>query len=103
MYPAGPLRDRLEPVVGIRALLPLARAEGTLTELRVLNRQQKTVARITVDTASLVPPVPAVLPTRLVIAPVRGYQTAAERAGQLLTVADGFAPAGARTSCPCSR
>jgi CHAD domain-containing protein len=92
VIPAGPLRDGLEPVVGIRALLPLARAEGTLTELRVLNRQQKTVARITVDTASLVRPVPAVLPTRLVIAPVRGYQTAAERAGQLLTVADGFAP-----------
>ena len=92
VIPAGPLRDGLEPVVGIRALLPLARAEGTLTELRVLNRQQKTVARITVDAASLVRPVPAVLPTRLVIAPVRGYQTAAERAGQLLTVADGFAP-----------
>ena len=92
VIPAGPLRDRLEPVVGIRALLPLARAEGTLTELRVLNRQQKTVARITVDAASLLRPVPAVLPTRLVIAPVRGYQTAAERAGQLLTVADGFAP-----------
>jgi len=92
VIPAGPLRDRLEPVVEIRALLPLARAEGTLTELRVLNRQQKTVARITVDAASLLRPVPAVLPTRLVIAPVRGYQTAAERAGQLLTVADGFAP-----------
>jgi CHAD domain-containing protein len=92
VIPAGPLRDRLDPVVQIRALLPLARAEGTLTELRVLNRQQKTVARITVDAASLVRPVPAVLPTRLVIAPVRGYQTAAERAGQLLTAADGFAP-----------
>jgi CHAD domain-containing protein len=92
VIPAGPLRDRLEPVVEIRALLPLARAEGTLTKLRVLNRQQKTVARITVDAASLLRPVPAVLPTRLVIAPVRGYQTAAERAGQLLTVADGFAP-----------
>jgi len=92
VIPAGPLRDRLEPVVEIRALLPLARAEGTLTELRVLNRQQKTVARITLDAASLLRPVPAVLPTRLVIAPVRGYQTAAERAGQLLTVADGFAP-----------
>jgi CHAD domain-containing protein len=92
VIPAGPLRDRLQPVVEIRALLPLARAEGTLTELRVLNRQQKTVARITVDAASLVRPVPAVLPTRLVIAPVRGYQTSADRAGQLLTVADGFAP-----------
>ncbi len=92
VIPAGPLRDRLDPVVEIRALLPLARAEGTLTELRVLNRQCKTVARITVDAASLVPPAPGALPTRLVIAPVRGYQTAAERAGQLLTESGEFAP-----------
>ena len=92
VIPAGPLRDRLAPVVEIRALLPLARAEGTLTELRVLNRQHKTVAHITVDAASLVGPVPGALPTWLVIAPVRGYQTAADRAGRLLTAADGFAP-----------
>jgi CHAD domain-containing protein len=92
VIPAGRLRDRLDPVVEIRALLPLAQAEGTLTELRVLNRQRKTVARITVDAASLVRPVPGVLPTRLVIAPVRGYQTAADRAGRLLTAAGGFAP-----------
>lgn len=92
VIPAGRLRDRLDPVVEVRALLPLARAEGTLTELRVLNRRQKTVAHITVDAASLVRPVPGVLPTRLVIAPVRGYQTAADRAGRLLAAADGFAP-----------
>ena len=35
---------------------------------------------------------PGALPTRLVIAPVRGYQTAAERAGQLLTESGEFAP-----------
>jgi CHAD domain-containing protein len=90
--PAGRLRDRLDPVVEIRALLPLARAEGTLTEFRVLDRQRKMVARITVDAAALVRPVPGALPTRLVIAPVRGYQTAADRAGRLLTAAGGFAP-----------
>jgi len=92
VIPAGPLRDRLAPVVEMRALLPLARAEGTLTGLRVLNRQHKTVAHITVDAASLVRPVPGALPTRLVIAAVRGYQTAADRAGRLLSAADGFAP-----------
>jgi len=92
VIPAGPLRDRLDPVVQMRALLPLARAEGTLTELRVLNREQKTVARITVDAASLAHPVPGALPARLVIAPVRGYQTAAERAGRLLSADGSFAP-----------
>jgi CHAD domain-containing protein len=92
VIPAGRLRDRLDPVVQMRALLPLARAEGTLTELRVLNRQQKTIARITVDAASLVRPVPGVLPARLVIAAVRGYQAAADRAGQLLSADGSFAP-----------
>jgi CHAD domain-containing protein len=92
VIPAGRLRDRLDPVVAMRALLPLARAEGTLTELRVLNQQQKTIARITVDAASLVRPVPGVLPARLVIAAVRGYQAAAGRAGRLLSADGGFAP-----------
>lgn len=91
--PHGPLRDRLDPVVGIRALLPLARAEGTLTRLRVLDGEQKTVARITVDAGSLVRPVKEVLPPRLLISPVRGYQTAADHAGRLLTAAGRFSPA----------
>ena len=93
VIPAGPLRDRLSPVVGIRALLPLARAEGTLTRLRVLDGEQKTVARITVDAAALTGPVKGALPPRLVIAPVRGYQTAADQAGRLLTAAGRFTPA----------
>ncbi len=94
VVPAGPLRDRLDPVVGIRALLPLARAEGTLTMLRVLDGDQKTVARITVDAASLTGPVKGALPPRLVIVPVRGYQSAADQAGRLLTAAGRFTPAG---------
>jgi CHAD domain-containing protein len=93
VIPAGPLRDRLGPVVGIRALLPLARAEGTLTMLRVLDREQKTIARITVDIAALTGPVKGTLPPRLVIVPVRGYQSAADQAGRLLTAAGQFTPA----------
>ncbi len=92
VIPPGPLRDRLDPVAGIRALLPLARAEGTLTRLRVLDREQKTVARITVDAAALVRPDEGALPVRLKLAPVRGYRAAADRAGRLLAAADGFAP-----------
>jgi CHAD domain-containing protein len=93
VIPAGALRDRLDPVVGIRALLPLARAEGTLTMLRVLDGEQKTVARITVDAAALTGPVKGTLPPRLVIVPVRGYQSAADQAGRLLTAAGQFTPA----------
>ncbi|HEV2450620.1 MAG TPA: CHAD domain-containing protein, partial [Streptosporangiaceae bacterium] len=108
VIPAGPLRDRLEPVVGVRALLPLARAQDKQTLLRVLDGEHKTVARITLDAATVVSPAvspafpPAVpparagvlaLPVRLLLAPVRGYQVDADRAGRLLAEAGGFAPA----------
>jgi CHAD domain-containing protein len=92
VIPAGRLRDRLGPLVDVRALLPLARAEGTLTRLRVLDGERKTVARITLDAASLVRPAKGALPARLALAPVRGYQTDADRAGLLIAEHGGFTP-----------
>jgi CHAD domain-containing protein len=89
--PDGPLHDRLGPVIEMRALLPLARAEGTLTRLRVLDGELKTVARITVETAALAQPATAPLPPRLLITPVRGYASDAQRVARLLGAADGFA------------
>ncbi|HEY2576365.1 MAG TPA: CHAD domain-containing protein [Streptosporangiaceae bacterium] len=90
--PAGALRDRLDPVAGVRALLPLARAEGTMTLLRVLDGEHKTVARIWLEVASLARPAGRTLPARLVLTPVRGYQPDTDRAARLLAAADGFAP-----------
>jgi CHAD domain-containing protein len=98
--PDGALRDRLDPVVEVRALLPLARTEGTMTRLRVLDDEMKTVARITVEDASLAQPPPGAarpLPPRLTITPVRGYASAAQRTAHLLSAADGFEP-GAPTA-----
>jgi CHAD domain-containing protein len=93
VVPAGPLRDRLAPVAGVRALLPLARTEGTQTVLRVLDGELKTVARITVESAALTQPGTKPLPARLLVTPVRGYFTAAQQAARLLAMADGFAGA----------
>ena len=90
--PAGTLRDRLDPVAGVRALLPLARAEGTLTLLRVLDGEHKTIARIWLEVASLTQPAGGSLPARLVLTPVRGYQSDTDRAARLLAAADGFVP-----------
>jgi CHAD domain-containing protein len=90
--PAGVLRDRLEPVAGVRALLPLARAQGTMTVLRVLDGEHKTIARIWLELASLAPPAGRTLPARLVLTPVRGYQSDTDRAARLLAAADGFVP-----------
>jgi len=90
--PAGPLRDRLLSVAGVRALLPQARAEGTMTRLRVLDGEGKTVARIELQDAVLATPGAAALPPRLVLTPVRGYQGATDRAARLLAAAGGFVP-----------
>ena len=90
VLPDGPLRDRLAPVAGVRALLPLARTEGTQTRLRVLDGELKTVARVTVESAALTQPGTKPLPSRLLVTPVRGYATAARNAARLLDAADGF-------------
>jgi CHAD domain-containing protein len=90
--PEGPLRDRLDPVAGVRALLVLARTEGTLTWLRVLDSEKKTVARISIQDVSLAQPAAGALPPRLVLVPVRGYQSDTDRAARLLAAADGFTP-----------
>jgi CHAD domain-containing protein len=44
--PAGPLRDRLGPIVEVRALLPLATVRVGAQLVRVLNADDKTVARV---------------------------------------------------------
>jgi CHAD domain-containing protein len=56
VLPDGPLRDRLAPVLDVRALLPQARTMSVQTTLRVLDGELKTVARITVESAALAQP-----------------------------------------------
>ncbi len=48
--PPGPFRDALADAIGVRRLLPLARAKGESEWLRVLNRDRKTVVRVTAET-----------------------------------------------------
>jgi CHAD domain-containing protein len=87
--PAGPVRDRLELLSGIRALAPVARAVSTVQDLRVLNTDAKTVAWIGLDHTAVRQPAPAQLPARLRVTAVRGYQPQAERVTRLLTDATG--------------
>jgi CHAD domain-containing protein len=92
--PLGPLRDHLGPVVGIRALLPVARAVSTVRERGVLNSDDKTIARVTVDRMSVTYPAAGTLPPRLAVTPLRGYQAQARRAADLLAAAPGVADGG---------
>jgi CHAD domain-containing protein len=94
VLPLGPLADQLRPVVGIRALLPVARAVSVVREAKVLNSDEKTVARITVDRMSVTFPAPAAVPARVAVTALRGYQSQALRVADLLAAAPGVLPAG---------
>jgi CHAD domain-containing protein len=94
--PAGPLAEHLAPVIGVRALLPVARATSARREQRALNADAKTIARITTDQMSVAFPARAGLPSRRTITAVRGYQAPAARLAGLLSAG----PDGAGTSLP---
>ncbi len=89
VLPLGPLRDHLAPVVGIRALLPVARAVSSVRENRVLNADDKTIARVAVDRMSVTYPAAGALPPRLAVTALRGYQPQALRLAELLTAVPG--------------
>jgi CHAD domain-containing protein len=94
--PPGPLAEELAPVIGVRALLPVARAVSVLREQRALNADEKTVARITADEMTVSPAGaagPVTLPARLTVTPVRGYQAQAARLEGLLAALPGVLPA----------
>jgi len=92
--PLGPLRDHLGPVVGVRALLPVARAVSVVRGTRVLNSDEKTIARITVDRMSVTYPAAGSVPPRLVVSALRGYGAQALRVADLLAAEPGVAEAG---------
>jgi CHAD domain-containing protein len=87
--PQGPLRDHVGPVVGVRALLPVARAVSTVRDSRVLNSDDKTIARLTVDRMSVSFPAAGQVAPRLTLTALRGYQTQAQRLASVLAAIPG--------------
>jgi CHAD domain-containing protein len=79
-FPEGALREQLEPIVQMRALLKLVEVELSSTSYRILNEEEKTVARITYESfkskngEELYPPV-----KQLCLKPVRGYAKPARK------------------------
>jgi CHAD domain-containing protein len=86
--PPGAVRDRVAAVTGIRALLTTARFEGSRRTMRVLDEEDKTVARLHVDSATG----DDVTPARVTLSPLRGYDRETGRAGALLAAVDGVTP-----------
>ena len=83
--PPGVLKDRLLPLIEMRALLELNQATLTQTTYRILNNDEKTVVRFACE--SLLPTEPADNPPplrRLHIKPVRGYTNPRKKLTQQL-------------------
>ncbi len=94
--PPGPMHERIAPLIALRRLLPLARLKTTGQILRVLDDQEKTVARVVVECTTVTAPDTEVsvrqLPPILRVIPVRGYPGAARRVVRHLEEQVGLAP-----------
>ncbi|MGQ4807261.1 hypothetical protein NKDENANG_00605 [Candidatus Entotheonellaceae bacterium PAL068K] len=79
-FPHGTLRDRIAPVIDIRALLEICAVQVCSTGIRILNRDSKTVVQLYFEQDTLVAAHPA-LPWAgsLCLSPVRGYDKEAKR------------------------
>jgi CHAD domain-containing protein len=92
--PAGLVREAVAPIAGIRALLPVATGSSAQRTLRVLDSEEKTVARLTIDTPLVRGAFAAATPGRLTITPVRGYHAQAGRVERLIAALPGVSAAG---------
>jgi CHAD domain-containing protein len=81
--PAGPIRSALIPLTEPRALLPVVTVISAAQETRVLDGEQKTVARLLTESV-------ADGASQLRIQPLRGYDSAADKIAELLARVDGF-------------
>ncbi len=88
LLPSGPLRQRIAPLLEDRVLLPLAELVSRERATPVLNRDEKTVARVIVESRRTVRPRRQPLPTAVTVRPLRGYEKEGERIAAVLS-ADG--------------
>jgi CHAD domain-containing protein len=83
--PAGPIRDALAPLIEPRALMPVVTVHSASQDARVLDGEEKTVARLRTESVEDGT-------SQLRIQPLRGYDSAVERIARLLARLDGFSP-----------
>jgi CHAD domain-containing protein len=81
--PAGRLRDALDPIVAPRALLSVVTVQRAVRESRVLNADEKTVARLLSESSDDGT-------SRLQVQPLRGYEADADRIARLIARVDGL-------------
>jgi CHAD domain-containing protein len=93
--PAGPVRNRLREVLGVRALLPIVRVRSRTRRVAVLNGDAKTVVRLELERAEVAGDgrAPTALAPRLRVRPVLGYDKEFKRVARELTGELGLAVA----------
>jgi CHAD domain-containing protein len=93
--PPGPLRERLGPVVEMRALLPVAAVRSRVRRLGVVDGEEKTVVRLALEQAAATDRgrAPRPLAPRLHVGGVLGYDKALARVERVLRRDLGLEPA----------
>lgn len=93
--PPGPVRERLTRAIGVRRLLPLVTVHTEVQTLRVLNDDDKTVARVVLDVNRYTDSErerQGALAARLRLVPVKGYERELEEAAHMLHEELGLEP-----------
>ncbi|MFL6128963.1 MAG: CHAD domain-containing protein [Mycobacteriales bacterium] len=78
------LRPHLDPVLGVRALLPAVRTSGSSATGRLLDAEGKTVLRLVHERPATIAGTRARLAGGLRLIPLRGYAAAGARAGRIV-------------------
>jgi len=88
-FPDGDLKEALAPVIEVRALLPILSFKENIRELRLVNREEKTLVKLEFITLTTPEGRKAL---QLSIIPLRGYDKAARRLEQLISGVEGLQP-----------
>jgi len=82
-FEPGIMRDTLEPVLEMRALLPICTLNYVTYHLNVINKDEKTILRLLIEEYGQ-------FNNRVLLQPVKGYDKAAEHITEILTTVLGL-------------
>lgn len=82
-FEPGIIRDTLEPLLEMRALLPVCILDYDIYHLNIMNKDEKIILRLLIEEYSQIN-------NRVLLQPVKGYDKAAEHMAELLTTALGL-------------
>ncbi len=77
-FEPGIIRDTLEPLLEMRALLPVCRLNYEIYHINIINKEKKIILRLLIEEYSQ-------FNSRVLLQPVRGYDKAAEYITEILT------------------